>query len=247
MYGLRKINNNYPGGNRGDWIIVGHPEFKFGRSKPLPYMTASLGRPGKKPTTFAGRGPAPLSQERLSQMAQRRPKTAPALRRSPSDPAERLLTLVDIVRARQHEQQQQEQSRALASRFRQSAGSDDAFTKLFTPKSNGCDDAEKQSEEKIEQTITTSQSKASNRPQSALPGKMQHGDALQEQTSDLPVKRSARPTSAPVGSRCQRTPAQQRLHSERLHGNAALPRTAAQARKALEELRASLGLDDSTA
>lgn len=235
MYGLRKINNNYPGGNRGDWIIVGHPEFKFGRSKPLPYMTASLGRPGKKPTTFAGRGPGPLSQERLSQMAQRRPKTAPAMSRSPSDPAARLLTLVDIVRARQHEQQQQEQSRALASRFRQSAG---------------CDDAEKRSEEKIEQTITTSQSKASNRPQSALPGKMQHGDALQEQTSDLPVKRSVRPTSAPVtmiGRRCQRTPAQERLHSERLHGNAALPRTAAQARKALEELRASLGLDDSTA
>lgn len=31
MYGLRKINNVYEGGERGDFVVVGHPEFQAGR------------------------------------------------------------------------------------------------------------------------------------------------------------------------------------------------------------------------
>lgn len=31
MYGLRKINNNYEGGLRGDFVVIGHPEYNLGR------------------------------------------------------------------------------------------------------------------------------------------------------------------------------------------------------------------------
>mmetsp|Transcript_67033 Transcript_67033/g.174497 ORF Transcript_67033/g.174497 Transcript_67033/m.174497 type:complete len:222 (+) Transcript_67033:72-737(+) len=31
MWSLRKINNNFEGGQRGDYIVIGHPEFNLGR------------------------------------------------------------------------------------------------------------------------------------------------------------------------------------------------------------------------
>merc|ERR1712070_275132 len=81
-------------------------------------------------------------------------------------------------------------------------------------------------------SVNADQTKAYNRPQSAIPGRRQQ-DVLQEQALDL--KPTTRPTSAPacsrssatmIGRRSQRMPAQDCRH-------AALPRTAAQACKAL--------------
>lgn len=99
-------------------------------------------------------------------------------------------------------------------------------------------------EEPKQPTTDTGQIQATDQPQSALPGKMQH-NSLQRQTSEV-APRPVRPTSAPASSRevatmiatmagvaRERVPAQDCSH-------AALPRTAAQARFALEELRASL-------
>eukprot|EP00746_Dinoflagellata_sp_MGD_P079408 gnl/MRDRNA2_/MRDRNA2_31745_c0_seq2.p1 gnl/MRDRNA2_/MRDRNA2_31745_c0~~gnl/MRDRNA2_/MRDRNA2_31745_c0_seq2.p1 ORF type:complete len:185 (+),score=28.05 gnl/MRDRNA2_/MRDRNA2_31745_c0_seq2:123-677(+) len=93
MYGLRQINNHYPGGegSRGNWIVVGHQEFRHGRSQPLPFTTASLGRPCKKGTQFGGRGPRPVSRLR-------EPPANATLSRSASDPATRCLATLDRVR-----------------------------------------------------------------------------------------------------------------------------------------------------
>lgn len=229
MYGLRSINNHYPAGCRGDWIVVGHPEYNFGRSKPLPYMTACLGRPSKPAATFAGRGPRPMSRERLRRMIQgtREPKTPLARSKSASDPAApRCLTLLDCLRAR-------EQQHSNTASLRMQSG--------------GCSEPDKRSEDELKPSIpgstATDQTKARIRPQSALPGKMQQ-DVLQKQASDVPLRTSARPTSAPA---CSRSSADMTGRRERMPAQecsrAVLPRTAAEARKALEELRASLGLD----
>lgn len=88
MYGLRCINNHYAGSGDGrDWIVVGHQEFRGGRSKALPYATATLGRPCKR-SAHEGRGPKPLTHGALTMMAkgeQRPPHTS--LARSASDPS----------------------------------------------------------------------------------------------------------------------------------------------------------------
>jgi hypothetical protein len=189
MYGLRKINNHYRGGSRGDWIIVGHQEFKHGRSKPLPYMTACLGRPSKSAPTFVGRGPKPISSERLMRMTQGLREPRSGLSRSnsvTSDPGSRCSMPLD--------------------------------------------------------SMDVHRTEVRNRPQSAVPGRMQQ-NVLQEHALDS--KATTRPTSAPA---CTRASASMNgRYSRRMPAqdcrNASLPRTAAQAQKALAELRASLGLE----
>mmetsp|Transcript_38992 Transcript_38992/g.107355 ORF Transcript_38992/g.107355 Transcript_38992/m.107355 type:complete len:175 (+) Transcript_38992:135-659(+) len=67
MWGLHKINRNFvPDSSGRDMIILGHQEFREGRSKPLPYLTASLGRqcyPRKRPT-----GPKPPTAARVTHL-----------------------------------------------------------------------------------------------------------------------------------------------------------------------------------
>lgn len=181
---------------------------------------------------------------------QREHKTPKALSKSVS-----ALTLRDIMRVREIE------NGNAAPRQMQSAA---------------CGDAEKQSEEEPKLSGTaTSQTRPRNRPQSALPGKMQH-DVMQEQTSDVSRRSSARPASAPACSRNSTTvmdrrsqgmPAQKQSNqitlaiaekavdalearllprstkAIQIEASRVLPRPAIQARKALEELRANLGLD----
>lgn len=206
MYGLRTINNHYPAGCRGDWIVVGHPEYKAGRSKAMPFIAASQGgRPCKPATKFAGRGPRPISagSDRLKRMTQGLPEPKPpqALSKCASDPATRCLSLRDAM-ALQHQ---------LPAR---------------TPL-NGHGILEKFGEEEL-----MGQTKAQNRPQSAVHRK--------EQTSAIPDKKSERPTSAPAGprQRMKMEPPRPKIEAARV-----LPRTAAQAREALQELRTTLGLD----
>lgn len=129
MYGLRKINNHYPAGCRGDWIVVGHQEFRHGRSQPLPFMTASLGRPCKKALAVGGRGPRPVSRERVMRMTQglREPKAEPALARSASDPASRCLATLDRVR-REYEHSKKDKLPGLMNLHKKSARGGEAIS-----------------------------------------------------------------------------------------------------------------------
>eukprot|EP00746_Dinoflagellata_sp_MGD_P013507 gnl/MRDRNA2_/MRDRNA2_129230_c0_seq1.p1 gnl/MRDRNA2_/MRDRNA2_129230_c0~~gnl/MRDRNA2_/MRDRNA2_129230_c0_seq1.p1 ORF type:complete len:160 (-),score=9.10 gnl/MRDRNA2_/MRDRNA2_129230_c0_seq1:63-542(-) len=66
MYGLRGINNIYVSDGTGrDWILCGNQEFRQGKIRPLPYLTACMDRQCMPPVR---RGPAPASRDHIEQM-----------------------------------------------------------------------------------------------------------------------------------------------------------------------------------
>eukprot|EP00928_Gymnodinium_smaydae_P092074 TRINITY_DN75865_c0_g1_i1.p1 TRINITY_DN75865_c0_g1~~TRINITY_DN75865_c0_g1_i1.p1 ORF type:complete len:221 (-),score=55.06 TRINITY_DN75865_c0_g1_i1:57-719(-) len=52
MYSLRRINNNYEGGTRSDYVVVGHPEYNLGKVRlgqpEGPYILSKFAPPEKK-------------------------------------------------------------------------------------------------------------------------------------------------------------------------------------------------------